>query len=64
MVKGNNGKANTAALSTAYVKKTPFTGYTMNGNNYYKLRDVMNALDVYMGFDDEKNTIIVDTSKG
>ena len=64
MAKGNHGKTNTAELSTAYVKKTPFTGYTMNGNNYYKLRDIMNALDVYMGFDGGKKTIIVDISKG
>jgi len=35
-----------------------------NENNYFKLRDFMKALDVYMGFNEEKNIIIVNTSKG
>jgi hypothetical protein len=67
MTKGN-GKANNAALSTAKIlidgKEVPLTAYTMNGNNYFKLRDVMKAFDVYVGWDEAKNTILVDTSKG
>ena len=41
-----------------------FTAYTINDNNYFKLRDVMKAFDIYVGYDDETRTIILDTSKG
>ncbi len=67
MTKGN-GKANSAAVSTAKIyidgKEKPLTAYTMDGNNYFKLRDIMQIFDVYVGWDGAKNTIIVDTSKG
>ncbi|MEG2455036.1 MAG: WG repeat-containing protein [Oscillospiraceae bacterium] len=35
--------------------------YTISGNNFYKLRDVMQALDVYVGWDGA--TITLDTGK-
>lgn len=67
LTKGN-GKANIANSSTAKIyidgKEKTLTAYTMNGNNYFKLRDVMQAFDVYVGWDGAKNTITVDTNSG
>ena len=38
------------------------TAYNIGGNNYFKLRDVANALDFGVGFDNASNTITIDTS--
>ena len=48
-------------LDGSYAK---FTAFNIGGYNYFKLRDVMNAMDVYVGFDDKTGTIILDTSRG
>ena len=45
-------------------KDVSFTAYNINGNNYFKLRDVMKTFDVYVGYDDETRTVTLDTSKG
>ena len=52
--------------STIYLdgEQTEFTAYLIGGNNYFKLRDIMEAFDVYVGWDGEANTITLDTSKG
>ncbi|MCL1858157.1 MAG: DUF5050 domain-containing protein [Oscillospiraceae bacterium] len=39
-----------------------FTVYNIDGNNYFKLRDVMQTFDVYVGYDDKTKTITLDTS--
>jgi alpha-tubulin suppressor-like RCC1 family protein len=38
--------------------------YTIGGNNFFKLRDLMKSLDVYVGYDSATNAITLDTSKG
>ena len=43
---------------------TAFTAYLIGGNNYFKLRDIMEALDVYVGWDGASNTITLDTGMG
>lgn len=65
MNKGN-GQAKSATVSTAKIyvkgKEVPFKAYTINGNNFFKLRDIMQAFDVYVGWDGVKQIIIIDTS--
>ena len=45
-------------------KPVRFIAYNIEGNNYFKLRDVMKAFDVYVGFDEARGVIILDTSRG
>lgn len=40
------------------------TAYTINGNNYFKLRDLGQAFDFGVGWDGEAQTISIDTSTG
>ena len=40
------------------------TAYLIQGNNFLKLRDLMQALDVYVGWDAATSTITLDTSRG
>jgi len=64
--------------SKGVVKKTPkptaskiildgqevsFTAYNIDDNNYFKLRDIGEAFDFGVGWDEAKNTITIDTSK-
>lgn len=39
------------------------SAYYINDNNYFKLRDLMEALDIGVGWDDATRTISVDTSQ-
>jgi len=39
------------------------TAYTINGNNYFKLRDMAKAFDIGVDWDGQTNTVIIDTSK-
>ncbi|MDR0857644.1 MAG: copper amine oxidase N-terminal domain-containing protein [Oscillospiraceae bacterium] len=41
-----------------------FTAYAIDGYTYYKLRDVAYAVGFGVDWDGEKNTIVIDTSKG
>ncbi|MDR2939829.1 MAG: hypothetical protein LBV08_05840 [Clostridiales bacterium] len=41
-----------------------FTAYNIDGNNYFKLRDIGQALNFGIGWDSTLNTIIIDTTKG
>ncbi|MHC1694054.1 MAG: glycosyl hydrolase [Eubacteriales bacterium] len=45
-------------------KGSPFTAYTIDGSNYFKLRDIGRAFDFQVDWDGATNTIIIDTSKG
>ena len=51
--------------STIYLdgEEVEFEAYLIGGNNYFKLRDVMKAFDVYVSWDEEANTITLDTSR-
>lgn len=50
--------------STIYVdgEETAFTAYNINGNNYFKLRDIAQTFNIGVSWDGERNTIIIDTS--
>jgi hypothetical protein len=63
--KGSGNKTPTPTASKIYLdgKEVNFTVYTIEGNNYFKLRDVASALDFYVGWDGTKNTITIDTNK-
>ena len=67
MTKGGSG-SKTATLTTSAVfvngAQTPFTAYNINGNNYFKLRDVMKVFDIYVGYEATTGTATLDTSKG
>ncbi|MEG1577382.1 MAG: WG repeat-containing protein [Oscillospiraceae bacterium] len=39
------------------------TAYTINGNNYFKLRDVMRAFDIAVGYDSATSTATLDTNQ-
>lgn len=41
-----------------------FTAYNIEGNNYFKLRDIGAAIGFGVDWDGEHNTIVIDTSKG
>ena len=41
-----------------------FTAYNLGGNNYFKLRDIGEALGFAVEWDGERNTVIIDTSRG
>ena len=38
--------------------------YNIGGNNFFKLRDLMEAIDVYVGYDNDTKAITLDTSEG
>lgn len=66
LAKGD-GASKTAQPSTAaiYVDGNPIalTAYTMNGNNYFKLRDIGKAFDFAISWDGANNTILIDTDQ-
>jgi hypothetical protein len=45
-------------------EKLHLTVYTIDGNNYFKLRDLGAALNFGVDWDGANNTILIDTSKG
>lgn len=55
-----------AALSTSKVflddEEVAFTAYTIGGNNYFKLRDLADALGITITFDQKTNTIGIVTA--
>ena len=65
LVKGD-GKAKAATISTAKIfkdgKEISLTAYTINGNNYFKLRDIAKAFDIGVTWDSKTSTIGIDTS--
>jgi hypothetical protein len=40
-----------------------FTAYNIGGNNYFKLRDIGEALDFGVAWDGAKNTVVIDTGR-
>ncbi|MDR2357639.1 MAG: WG repeat-containing protein [Oscillospiraceae bacterium] len=64
--KGAGGKTPSPTASKIYLdgEEVSFTAYNIEGNNYFKLRDVATALDFYVGWDGGTGTITVDTGEG
>ncbi|MEG2097267.1 MAG: FG-GAP-like repeat-containing protein [Pseudoflavonifractor sp.] len=62
-----DGQSKYAVLSTSKVqldgKEAPLTAYLIGQNNYFKLRDVMAAFDVFVGYDNATGTATLDTAK-
>ncbi len=67
MEKGD-GQAKTATLNSSKIYKdgeeVQLTAYTINGNNYFKLRDLAQAFDIGVTWDNATKTIGIDTSIG
>jgi len=53
------------ATAKIYVdgKEIDFTAYNINGNNYFKLRDIMRVFDIYVGYSETADIITVNTAK-
>jgi hypothetical protein len=54
-----------SAMPAIYLdgEQISLTAYNIGGNNFFKLRDIMELFDVYVGWDNAANTIIIDTTK-
>jgi hypothetical protein len=44
-------------------EKLSFTVYNIGGNNFFKLRDLMSVIDVYVGYDNATRNITLDTTQ-
>jgi hypothetical protein len=64
--KGDGVKTPKPTASKIYLdgKEVTFTVYIIEGNNYFKLRDVGAAFDFGVDWDGARNTIVIDTGKG
>jgi len=64
--KGSGSQNATPTGSKVYLdgKEVKFTAYNIGGNNYFKLRDIGQAFDFSVEWEEERNTIAIDTSKG
>lgn len=67
-LKAGDGKVKNATLSTSTIYKdgvaVTLTAYNINGNNYFKLRDLGETFNFDVSWDGVNNTVVVDTSKG
>ena len=67
MIPGD-GKAKTATPTASKIyfddEELNLTVYTIGGNNFFRLRDLMQAIDVYVGYDNATRAITLDTSMG
>lgn len=63
---GANQETATKMYSTLYVdgKKVDFTAYSINDNNYFKLRDICQLFNVGLIWDSTNNQIQIDTTRG
>jgi len=65
---GKGGGAKEAAPTNSRIylngKEVQFTAYNIDGNNYFKLRDIGEAFNFGVDWDGARDTIVVDTSKG
>ena len=63
--KGSSSKSAAPTSSKVYVngKETQFTAYNIDGYNYFKLRDVGQAIDFGVDYDESRDAIMVDTGK-
>jgi hypothetical protein len=61
-----DGKAKSAVLNTSKIYKDgteiSLTAYNINGNNYFKLRDLASAFNIGVTWDGTTNTVGIDTS--
>ena len=67
MVQGDGiAKTATPSLSRIYLDgiELNLIVYNISGNNFFKLRDLMEAINVYVGYNNETKAITLDTSKG
>jgi len=64
--KSVGGKMPVPSASTVYLneKIIYMTAYNIGGSNYFKLRDMGQAFDFGIDWDEAQNTIMIDTSKG
>ena len=62
--KGSGSKSASQTSSTIYLdgKEVSFTAYNIDGNNYFKLRDIGQAFDFNVGWDEASNTVTIDTN--
>lgn len=44
-------------------KEVKLTAYLINGNNYFKLRDIAEAFDFFVGWNAKTSTVVIDTAK-
>ena len=58
-------KTATPTTSKIYLdgKKVSLTAYNIDGNNYFKLRDIGQVFDFGVDWDGKNNTIVIDTGK-
>ncbi|WIV11911.1 stalk domain-containing protein [Proteiniborus sp. MB09-C3] len=63
-----DGQAKTPVLNNSKIYKdgeeVQLTAYTINGNNYFKLRDLAQAFDIGVTWDNATKTVGIDTSIG
>ena len=67
MAAGNNAAKEAIPTESVVVFhnwRLDLTAYNIGGNNFFKLRDLMVMLGVYVGYDDTTKAITLDTSKG
>ena len=67
MAKGSGeGKTANPTPSRIYFdgKQLILTVFNIGGNNYFKLRDLMEALDVFVGYDEGTKAVSLDTGRG
>lgn len=61
-----DGKEKTPVVNTSMIYKdgavVPLTAYTINENNYFKLRDIAQAFDIGVTWDGATNTVGIDTT--
>jgi hypothetical protein len=61
-----DGKAKSAVLNTSKIYKdgqeVALTAYNINGNNYFKLRDLASAFNIGVTWDGATNTVGIDTA--
>ena len=64
--KGSGSKTAKPTTSKVYVDgfEINLTAYNIDGNNYFKLRDIGQAINFSVEWDGARNTIVIDTSKG
>jgi len=67
MAKGD-GKAKTATPTVSRIfldgEELNLTVFMINSNNFFKLRDLMKAIDIHVGYDNQTKVITLDTSSG
>jgi len=64
--KGGGEKSPTATSQRIFLngKQVSLIAYNIDGNNYFKLRDLGAALNFGINWDGANNTIVIDTAKG